>query len=532
MALRIRDLVLKPGESENRLGDRIADEVGCDPDQIKDWSVLRKGLDARKKHDITFVYTVKFEVENEEKFLYQYSNHPKLDRCVEEPCLTIHKVTRPFHVVVAGMGPAGLFCALTLAEAGARVTLLERGQAVEQRLKDVRRFWNDGILDAHSNVQFGEGGAGTFSDGKLTTRLKHPGIPHILARMVEMGAPVEIRYLAKPHIGSDRLRKVLINFRKHLLSLGVDIRFLSMLTGIEMSQGRVAGVTINHSDDLPCDALVIAPGHSARDTYKMLEKIGVKLELKPFAIGVRVEHPLELINRIQYGRGCSPALPPADYRLSWNDPDTGRGVYSFCMCPGGMVINASSEEGGLVVNGMSNYRRNTSMSNSALVVTVTPADFDHPAMMAGVDFQRRWEKAAWQAGEPGWRAPAQPLLEFLNGRGGHLLSSCRPAVVHADLDDCLPAYVANCLRRALPYFDRKMRGFIAEDATLIGVETRTSAPLRILRDLSGESVSHRGLFPAGEGAGYAGGIMSAAVDGLNAAVQILRQQSQTLMRSK
>ena len=531
MALRIRDLVLKPNESEDRLGEKIAADLGCDPGLICGWTLLRKGLDARKKHDITFVYTVKFEVDNEDEFFSRYSAHPKLERYLEEPCLSIQRVTYPLHVVVAGMGPAGLFCALTLAEAGVRVTLLERGKAVEARLKDVRHFWDGGELDVHSNVQFGEGGAGTFSDGKLTTRLKHPGMSQILSRMVAMGAPAEIQYLAKPHIGSDRLRNVLINFRKHLLSLGVDIRFSSLLTDFEARHGRITGVVVNNQIELPCDALALAPGHSARDTYAMLEKNGVRLELKPFALGVRIEHPQEMINRIQYGQTQHPMLPPADYRLTWNDPDTGRGVYSFCMCPGGLVVNASSEPGRLVVNGMSNYRRNASMANSALVVTVSPTDFDSLSPLAGVEFQRRWERAAWMAGEPGWRAPAQPLLEFLRGRGGQLASSCRPAVVHACLDDCLPAYVAKSLRRALPYFDRKMRGFIGEEATLVGVETRTSAPLRILRDSSGVSVSHPGLFPVGEGAGYAGGIMSAALDGLNTAVNIM-QQSQTMMRSK
>ncbi len=420
------------------------------------------------------------------------------------------------------MGPAGLFCAMTLAESGCRVTLLERGKPVEQRLPDVRRFWEQGILEANSNVQFGEGGAGTFSDGKLTTRLNHPAISWILARLVAMGAPADIQYQAKPHIGSDRLRQVLIRIRRHLSELGVDIRFSSQLSGFSLLGGRVAAVTINHDDHLSCDRLVLAPGHSARDTYHMLAQAGVRLEPKPFALGVRVEHPRELINQIQYGLRDHPLLPAADYRLTWNDPDTGRGVYSFCMCPGGTVINAASEAGGIVVNGMSDYHRAAPMSNSALVVTVSPADFDGQGALAGVEYQRRWERSAWQAGEAGWRAPAQPLLEFLHGRGGKLHSSCRPDVVHADLDDCLPPYVANALRRALPYFDRKMRGFVSAEATLIGVETRTSSPVRILRNEAGESVSHPGLFPVGEGAGYAGGIMSAALDGLHAAIHIIK----------
>ncbi|MFO7766551.1 MAG: NAD(P)/FAD-dependent oxidoreductase [Pelovirga sp.] len=531
MALRIRDLVLRLDESETRLGDKIAATLGCETDRIIRWEILRKGIDARKKHDILYVYTLKFDVTDEEKFLLQFASCPKLDRYQKKSFSAVQRLNHSCHVVVAGMGPAGLFCALTLAESGARVTLLERGKPVEERLTDVRRFWSRGILDENSNVQFGEGGAGTFSDGKLTTRLKHPGISHVLDRLVDMGAPAEIKYLAKPHIGSDRLRGVLINFRRHLFSLGVDLRFSSKLTGIEMWNQCVAAVVINQQDQLQCDALVVAPGHSARDTYKLLDSLDVKLELKPFAMGVRVEHPVELINKIQYGRRSHPVLPPADYRLSWNDPDSGRGVYSFCMCPGGMVINASSEPGGLVVNGMSDYRRDASMSNSALVVTVTPADFATSTVLAGVDFQRHWERAAWQAGEPGWRAPAQPLLEFLHGRGGRLMSTSLPTVVHASLDECLPASIANSLRRALPYFDRKMRGFVGAEATLVGVETRTSAPLRIVRDSSGESVSHRGLFPAGEGAGYAGGIMSAALDGMNAAVNIVRQ-SQSLMRAK
>ncbi|MFO7812658.1 MAG: NAD(P)/FAD-dependent oxidoreductase [Pelovirga sp.] len=522
MALRIRDLSLELDEEEAHLGDKIAAVLGCQSDHIKHWKILRKGIDARKKSNILRIYTVEFNVVNESEFLAQFGSSPKLDPSPEVTPLSIDKVSQPLHVVVIGMGPAGLFCALSLAESGCQVTLLERGKPVEQRLPDVRHFWDQGVLDENSNVQFGEGGAGTFSDGKLTTRLNHPGIGYILARLVAMGAPKEIQYQAKPHIGSDRLRQVLICFRRHLIELGVDIRYSSLFSGFMMKSGQVAAVTINHKDELLCDRLVIAPGHSARDTYQLLAEAGVKLESKAFAMGVRVEHPQELINQIQYGLSAHPQLPAADYRLTWNDPDSGRGIYSFCMCPGGSVINAASEAGGIVVNGMSNYRRDASLSNSALVVTVSPDDFPHRGALAGVEFQRRWERAAWQAGEPGWRAPAQPLLEFLQGRGGRLHSSCRPDVIHARLDDCLPDYVANGLRRALPYLNRKMRGFISEEATLIGVETRTSAPLRILRDNAGESVSHRGLFPTGEGAGYAGGIMSAALDGLNTAVHILR----------
>jgi uncharacterized FAD-dependent dehydrogenase len=521
MALRLRDVTLHLNEAEAQLGDKIAALLGCRREEILRWTILRKGIDARRKPAVMRVYTLAFDCQNEQLFWQRHRGHTALEQISVPADFSFQVPACPPVVVVVGMGPAGLFCALALAEAGARVTLIERGRPVQQRLHDVRRFWDEGVFDPASNVQFGEGGAGTFSDGKLTTRLNHPGIAWVLARLVEFGAPADILYQAKPHVGSDRLRKVLVCLRKKLLDLGVDLRFSTRLSDLETVQGRVTGAIFNDTHRVACQALVLAPGHSARDTYAMLARHRVTMERKPFAIGVRVEHPVELINRIQYGMPHHPALPPADYRLSWNDPETGRGIYSFCMCPGGTVINAASEEGGIVVNGMSRYRRDAAMSNSALVVTVTPDDFAGTDPLAGVAFQRRWERAAWQAGEPGWRAPAQPLLEFLHGRGGHLVSTCQPAVVHADLNDCLPPYVASGLRRALPYFERKMRGFITREATLIGVETRTSAPLRIVRDTHGESVSHKGLFPAGEGAGYAGGIMSAALDGLQVARQLL-----------
>lgn len=522
MALRLRDVALTLNDPETLLGVKITQTLGCDDSDILSWKVLRKGIDARRKTAILHVYTLLIECRDEADFWQRYQGHPKLDLAPPPVIFDVQPAAHRHKVVVAGMGPAGLFSALALAEAGAQVILIERGCPVEQRLTDVRRFWDEGLLDEESNVQFGEGGAGTFSDGKLTTRINHPGISFVLQKLVAFGAPAEILYQAKPHIGSDRLRSVLIAFRKHLQSLDVDVRFSTKLTGIEQAQGRLTAVIINHQQLIECQALVLAPGHSARDTYEMLAKNQVKLEPKPFAIGVRVEHPVEVINQIQYGLPKHPQLPPADYRLAWNDPETGRGVYSFCMCPGGTVINSASEQGGIVVNGMSLFKRNAPYSNSALVVTVDADDFGSADVLSGMVFQRRWEQAAWQAGEPGWRAPAQPLREFLYGRGGALVSSCRPAVVHTDLDQCLPGGVVTALRLALPCFERKMRGFICDEATLIGVETRTSAPVRMVRDKYCQSVSHKGLFPAGEGAGYAGGIMSAALDGLNVARHLLQ----------
>ena len=521
MTLKLREISLHLDEEESSLPSKIASILDFDAQKICRWEIVRKGIDARRKPDVLRVYTVQFSCDNELELLTKNSHISTLTEVIDKPNLQIYPVTKKSKILVVGMGPAGLFSALLLAEAGAQVCLIERGRPVAERLQDVQSFWTDGMLNPESNIQFGEGGAGTFSDGKLTSRLNHPGMNYILRRLVEFGAPKEILWQAKPHIGSDRLRAVLINFRKHLLSLGVDIRFSSCLTDFQVANGHISAGIINDHELIKCDQLVLALGHSARDTYQLLADKKVLLEQKSFAIGLRVEHPLELINQIQYGLSGHSQLSAADYRLAWNDPDTGRGIYSFCMCPGGMVVNASSEPGGIVVNGMSDFHRSAENSNSALVVTVSPKDFGSDDALAGIHFQKKWEQAAYQAGEEGWRAPAQPLLEFLNGSGGILSSSCQPQVVHADLKTCLPKFVTTGLRKALPYFNQRMRGFVGPEATLIGVETRTSAPLRILRDQHGESISHKGLFPTGEGAGYAGGIMSAALDGIKAATAIV-----------
>jgi uncharacterized protein len=401
------------------------------------------------------------------------------------------------------------------------VTLIEQGRSLAQRVRDTRRFWAGGDLDPTSNVQFGEGGAGTFSDGKLTTRLNHPAIRFVLQALVDFGAPDEILIQAKPHVGTDRLRRVLVNFRKELLRMGVEIRFETRLTGLCTQGGRVLGGVVGAGEEIRCDSLVLAPGHSARDTYRMLQKEEVSLEPKAFAMGLRVEHPTHLIDGIQYGRPRSSCLPPAEYAVSFNDPVSGRGVYSFCMCPGGQVVNSASEKGTLVVNGMSSHDRAGDFSNSALVVAVRPDDFGGTDPLGGVHFQQRWEKAAFLAGGSTYAAPAQNLLSFLGKGSGNVRSTCRPQVNEADLSEVLPSFVTEGLRRALPQFDRALRGFVSAEAVLIGVETRTSAPLRIRRGENGQSVSHRGLFPAGEGAGYAGGIMSAALDGLKAAEQVV-----------
>jgi len=517
MSLRLREIPLQLDEDEDLIPTKIAGILNIPVADIHSWKIVRKGVDARRKSSVLRVYTVEFNCLNETAVRTKNQHITTLVEVKNTPCFDTVSLKSKLKILVVGMGPAGLFSALSLAEAGAEVCLIERGRPIAERLEDVEHFHSGRGLQGESNIQFGEGGAGTFSDGKLTCRINHPLAAYILQRLVAFGAPEEILWQAKPHIGSDRLRGVLVNFRKHLLSLGVDIQFSSRLSGFETANGQLSAGIVNDSRVIECDHLLLAIGHSARDTYQVLADKKVQLEQKSFALGLRVEHPLELINQIQYGMASHPKLPSADYRLAWNDPTTKRGIYSFCMCPGGVVVNASSEADGLVVNGMSDFRRAAPRSNSALVVTVHPDDFLAADALAGVQFQRHWEQAAYVAGGGGWHAPAQPLLEFLHGRGGQLDSSCQPQVVHADLTTCLPDFVSHGLRQALPVFNQRMRGFVGPEATLIGVETRTSAPLRILRNQLGESISHPGLFPVGEGAGYAGGIMSAALDGLKTA---------------
>ena len=519
MPLLLRDIAMPLSADDDSLRDEVARILGVETDRIKDLKIVRRSIDARRKSRIRKIFSVEFSSDNESDLL----NEPPCDGLEQAPAfpaIVLPKITARRHVLVVGMGPAGLFAAKSLIESGAEVTLVDRGGPVEERVKDVESFWAGGNLDPNSNVQFGEGGAGTFSDGKLTTRLNHPRRRAVLESLVEFGAQEDILIEARPHVGTDRLRKVVIKFREYLQSRGVDVRFKTCLTGLDMQGGQVTGGIFDESQLIRCDALVLAPGHSARDTYRMLDRSGVRLEPKGFAIGVRAEHPADLINRIQYGTFAS-QLPAADYALRYNDNHSGRGVYSFCMCPGGEVINASSEADGLVVNGMSRMSRRGTYSNSALVVSVRAEDWGG-TKLGGMHFQRKWERRAFALAGENFLAPAQNLMRFCGLGDGPVVSSCRPGVVETELREVLPDFVYHGLKTALPHFDRKMRGFVTGEAVLVGVETRTSAPLRISRDDSGASVSHAGLYPAGEGAGYAGGIMSAAFDGLRTADLVIQ----------
>ncbi|NJD91841.1 MAG: hypothetical protein FIA91_10060 [Geobacter sp.] len=513
----LRNTHLSLDEDEAALQSKIAARLKLHPDDIVACRITRKGVDARKKSAIKLVYTVALTLKNTASLRVPDAVAPDLEELLPAPSPLPGRVAPSGRIVIVGSGPAGMFAALRLVDCGAAPILLERGRGIEERVRDVERFWRDGILDCESNVQFGEGGAGTFSDGKLTTRVRDANSGYVLRRFVEFGAPAEIEWLAKPHIGSDRLRAVMLNMRKYLLSRGVDVRFGAKMTGITLHQGRMAGVVINDSCEEPCDALLLAPGHSSRDTYAMLEKSGVALEQKPFAVGFRVEHPQELINSIQYGLKGHPKLPQADYALAWNAPDGGRSAYSFCMCPGGVVIGCSTEPETIVTNGMSNLARASGVANSALVATVRTTDFGSSAPLAGVEFQRKYEQAAFKLGGGGYRAPAQSLPAFLGRKKGALESTFRPGVTEAELAGIFPEYITATLQSGIEAFDRKMRGFITAEATLIGVESRTSAPVRIVRGEDFQSTAVAGLYPCGEGAGYAGGIMSAALDGIRVA---------------
>lgn len=522
MPLIVRNISLSLQEDEERLRGKILHKLRLTSAELLDFRIVRKGIDARKKGNIRFIYTVEVSVADEGRLLARHGGGD-LEQVPVQITPSFPKLSRPGSIVIVGTGPAGLFAALRLTEYGLVPTILERGKPVDERLADVQTFWSKGILDPESNVQFGEGGAGTFSDGKLTTRVRDDNIRYVLEKLVQFGAPADILWLNKPHIGTDLLREVVKRIRMHLQDVGCDMRFRRRFTGITSSGGEVKGVVVQTGEEVPCRNLLLAPGHSARDTYEMLHRAGVLLEAKPFAVGVRVEHPQELINRIQYGIVSHPRLPSADYMVTFNNETTRRSAYSFCMCPGGVIIASSSEPGGVVTNGMSAHGRNSPWANSALVVTVSPEDFSGSSPLAGIDFQRQWEMRAFEAGGASYKAPAQNMLHFLGVGKGRVSTSYLPGVVETDLAEVLPPAVTQTLREGIPVFDRRMRGFITQEATLVGVETRTSAPVRIVRGEDLQSVTLRGLYPAGEGAGYAGGIMSAALDGIRVADAIAKK---------
>ena len=520
--IRVRDIPLPLGGDMEQLKKRAARLLNIRPGQILELKLARRSVDARNKSDVHYVCTVDVCVEGDEQRVLERSGCRKAELFAPKPYEFPAVTARlPHPPVVVGMGPAGLFAALFLARAGMPPIVLERGRSVEQRTADVERFWTAGQLDPDSNVQFGEGGAGTFSDGKLTTGTHDGRIGAVLDVLAGHGAPEDVVWSHKPHIGTDVLREVVKSIRRELLELGCDVRFESRLCGVGCGTEGVKSVTVDGPEgryDIACEAVILAPGHSARDTFEMLAKLGVPMEKKPFAIGVRIEHSQQAVSRGQYGPAWE-QLPASDYKLACHLPN-GRSAFSFCVCPGGQVVAAASEQGGLVTNGMSLRARDGENINGGFLVGVGPEDFGGTDPLAGVRFQRRWEQAAFVRGGGNWNAPAQLVGDFLAGKAskgpGGILPTYRPGVTWTQMEGCLPNYVTDTLRGALGVMDRKLHGFAAPDAVLTGVETRSSSPVRILRDEQCQSPL-RGLFPCGEGAGYAGGIVSAAVDGIRVA---------------
>lgn len=532
----IRIVQLKLSPSHNMESNRFMEELEnaviktlkIKREQLLNIKVVKRSIDARKKNDIKIIYIVDAKVIGEKKVLKALHNNPNIqipnDVSYQFPA---HYGATPLNhrPIIIGAGPAGLYCGLLLAEHGYRPILLERGEDVDKRIKTVEEFWVNQTLNLNSNVQFGEGGAGTFSDGKLNTLVKDNfgRSKKVLEVFVEAGAPSEILYINKPHIGTDLLRGVVKNIRKKIISLGGEVRFNSQVTDFKIEDKRLVGLVVNQTEELPCEVAILAIGHSARDTFETLHHRQIHMEAKSFAMGVRIEHPQTLINKSQYGVEESPYLPVADYKLS-HTAENGRSVYSFCMCPGGFVVNSSSEEKRLAVNGMSYHDRNGENANSALIVSITPKDYKTSHPLGGLEFQRLLESAAYKLGNG--KVPIQLYKDFCKNVKSEQLGKVRPQIkggyVLSNLREIFPDFISQSLMEGIKVFGTKMKGFDREDAILSGIESRTSSPVRILRNEAFEN-EIKGIYPCGEGAGYAGGITSAAMDGIKMAEAIAKR---------
>ena len=521
--IRIRDIALPPEHNPHQLNYEAAQLLKVSVSKIRQVKIVRRSVDARKKPDVKIIYTIEVAVDGNEGKILRNSGCKRASMAkanyYKPPKQKLESEKRP---VVIGFGPAGMFAALILAMAGLKPIVLERGEDAQTRHDKVQKFFAAGQLDTRSNVQFGEGGAGTFSDGKLNTGVNNPRIGWVLDQFVKFGAREEILYDAKPHVGTDVLLEVVQNLRKRVITLGGEVRFNSQVTGVRIENGQLTGLEVNSSEIIDTDRAVLAIGHSARDTFEMLNGMAIPMEPKAFAMGVRIEHKQAMVNEAQYGEN-NPVLPPADYKLVQHLDE--KSVYTFCMCPGGYVVAAASEEGRVVTNGMSYADREGENANAALLVTVNPEDFPDKSTLGGMYWQRSIEEAAYNV-SGSYHAPAQLVGDFLEGKAstGHrsVEPTYQPGVTWCDLNTVLPGQITKALKEALPKLEGQLKGYAHPDAVLTAPETRSSSPVRILRGEDRQS-EIKGLYPCGEGAGYAGGIMSAAVDGIQTAEAILAE---------
>lgn len=523
--IRVQDIKLGLEEDKAQLPLKVAKKLKIKASDILNYTIFKEAIDARKKEDIKLVYTLDVETTKDEYLLEKYPNLKRPDPAYVCPPLGEEEMTHP--PVVVGSGPCGLFAALILAQQGFKPIVLERGKCVEERVKDVEAFWKKGVFDTQSNVQFGEGGAGTFSDGKLTTQIKNKRCHKVLEEMVLAGAPEEILYKNKPHVGTDILRDVVRNIRKQIIALGGTFRFEAQVTDLDIQEGALQAVIVNGQERIETEHCILAIGHSARDTFEMLVNRQIHMEQKPFSMGMRVEHLQEWINEAQYGKrfASHEKLGAAEYKLV-HHCENGRTVYSFCMCPGGYVIASASEEGRIVTNGMSEHKRDAQNANSAILVNVGPEDFGSSHPLAGMYMQREFEELAFKMGGSNYKAPIQRWGDFLKNETSTALGvvkpSYAPGVTFANIKAALPTFMSEAIDEAMQAFGKKIKHFDHEDALFTGFETRSSSPVRMPRNEAYES-NIKGLYPAGEGAGYAGGISSAAVDGIQIAETIVKK---------
>lgn len=511
---RLKDIKIRENISDEEVLNRALKKANIPKDLVLSWRIFRKSIDARNKNDVHFVYTIDIDCDDENIV----SGLTKINE-ISLPEIKNNRKSR-LRPVIVGAGPAGLFAALILARYGANPILIEQGKCVEERKKDVEKFKKTGKLNVNSNVQFGEGGAGTFSDGKLNTGISSPYCKMVLEEFVKFGAPEQILYVNKPHVGTDNLINIVRNMREEIIRLGGTFLFNEKVTDFEIEDGVLKAVIC--SKRIETDTVILAIGHSSRDTFEKLYHLGIKMEAKSFSVGARIEHKQSMINKSQYGEKTNLELPAAEYKLVYHGKD--RSLYTFCMCPGGMVVASSSEDETIVTNGMSYFARDMENANSAILVGVNPEDFEGDLPLRGMYFQKELEEKAFKLGGGDYKAPAQRVEDFLKRRittsFGAIKPTYLPGVKMADLHEVLPKFITDTMEEGIVYFDKKLKGFADKDAVLTGVETRSSSPVRILRD--DELMANvRGIYPCGEGAGYAGGIMSAAVDGIKCAIKIL-----------